>query len=127
MKKLTHAALLLNLLFAPTWAVATDDAGTFIVSPKQCTSLKQGDICYVDLAVSWHAPTTANYCLYADEQQLQCWQQTRAGQWQQSLTIKADTVISLKAGEQQLLYRHSIRYAWMHKKNNSNAMRWRLF
>ena len=127
MKKLQHAALLFTLTFIAAPGFTHANSTAFIVSPKQCTTLKQGDICHIDLAVSWNVPTQAEYCLYADQQQLSCWSHATAGQWQQALTLKDDMVISLKSGNQHHLYSHTIRYAWMHKKNNSNAMRWRLF
>lgn len=131
MKKLQHTALrftlsvILSVIITPGFSHANSTA--FSVSPKQCTSLKQGELCQIELAVSFHLPTPAAYCLYADQQQLHCWSDAAVGQWQQVLTLKDDMVISLRSGKQQPLYHQTIRYAWMHKKNNSNAMRWRLF
>ena len=128
MKKFIYSALLLTLTVAANSVFADEKSpANFMVSPKQCTSLKQGEVCYVDLEVSWHVLNPAEYCLYADQQKLNCWTHAAAGQWQQALKIQDDTVISLRSGSQPHLYSQTIRYAWMHKKNTSNAMRWRLF
>ncbi|QTH72267.1 DUF3019 domain-containing protein [Pseudoalteromonas xiamenensis] len=120
---LTYAAILTN----PSLAETTEHTVNLVVSPKQCTALKQGDTCYLDLDVVWNMPSTSDYCLYADQQKLKCWHNVDQGTWQQALTITDNMEIRLTSLHQQTLHTHTIRYAWVHKKNNSKAMRWRMF
>lgn len=129
MKMNIFSGLVIVLASMNPFGVAAEQypAAGFTVSPKQCTALKQGDICYLNLQVSWQLTLQQNYCLFANEQKLHCWHSMQQGQWQQDFTMQQDLVITLRTSDRQVLHSQTIRYAWMYKKNNSKAMRWRMF
>lgn len=97
------------------------------VSPKQCTTLKQGESCYLDLEVAWQLGAEKNTCLFANSHKLQCWHNKKQGELKQQITMQKDLVLTLQTLNKQVLHTRTIRYAWVHKKNNSKAMRWRMF
>ena len=97
------------------------------VSPKQCTTLKQGDTCYLDLEVTWRISIEKSTCLFANANKLLCWHNKKQGELKQQITMQNDLVITLQTEHKQVLHTQTIRYAWVHKKNNSKAMRWRMF
>ena len=129
MKISIFSGLVIALAFSNhSGAVAAQSpAAGFMVSPKQCTTLKQGDICYLNLQVSWQQASQQNYCLFANAQKLHCWHSVQQGQWQQDFAMQQDLVITLQTSDRQVLHSQTIRYAWMYKKKNSKEMRWRMF
>lgn len=123
------SALIISLLFSTATSLANEQLASqgLNLSPKQCTILNQGEVCYLDLSVSWQTNVAANYCLYANKTQLKCWQNSQQAQWRQPITMQNDLTITLQSLNQEVLHSQTIRYAWVHKKNNSKAMRWRMF
>lgn len=55
------------------------------VSPQTCITEQQQQSCYTTLQLSWHSQTPIDLCVYLAEEQLQCWQQSTSGQYQQPL------------------------------------------
>ena len=117
--------LLLNAI--TSYANQANDTSFLVLSPKQCTALKQGDTCYVDLKTSWKITNHKDVCLFANKQKIQCWQNQQQGQFNQQLTMHDDLIITLQTNNKHILHTRTIRYAWVHKKMNSKAMRWRMF
>lgn len=123
------SALIISLWFLTATSLAKEQLVSqgLSVSPKQCTILNQGEVCYLDLSVSWQTDVAANYCLYANKIRLKCWHNSQQAQWRQPITMQNDLTITLQAQNQEVLHSQTIRYAWVHKKNTSKAMRWRMF
>ncbi|CAM4075683.1 DUF3019 domain-containing protein [Pseudoalteromonas byunsanensis] len=124
-----RTSLILPLLISAPSSLAQQNPPPFElnVSPKQCTTLNQGEMCYLELDVTWQLAQKQTVCLYANELQLECWQNQTRGQLKKSLSVHNDLIISLQNKDRQVLQTHTIRYAWVHKKNNNKAMRWRMF
>lgn len=126
-----RTSLILSVLIASkvTSAKQSEDYknGMLTISPKQCTTLKQGELCYLDLEVAWQIQNKKNTCLFANSRKLQCWHEKKQGVLKQPITMKNDLVLTLQTADKQVLQTQTVRYAWVYKKNNSKAMRWRMF
>ncbi|WP_261592545.1 DUF3019 domain-containing protein [Pseudoalteromonas holothuriae] len=96
------------------------------VSPKQCTTLEQGQDCYIDLTINWQANITGNYCLYANTQRLQCWHNKNQGTLNQEFIMNEPTQIRLEQN-QIMLQQVTIKYAWLYKRRVNKAVKWRMF
>lgn len=98
------------------------------VSPQQCTTLEQGQSCYVNLVIKWRTALTGDYCLWLDNTQLQCWLAHTQGHWQQDLVISTDAAVTLRQSSNlQRLGDARIKYAWVYQKRISKANLWRMF
>jgi hypothetical protein len=131
MNFILRTSLLLSAIICSKVTLAEQNDGVqheaLTVSPKQCTTLKQGETCYLDLEVVWRTSTEKSTCLFANANKLQCWHNKKQGELKKQITMRNDLVLTLQTVNKQVLHTQTIRYAWVHKKNNSKAMRWRMF
>lgn len=72
------------------------------VSPQTCITEQQQQSCYATLQLSWNSPTPIDLCAYLAGQQLQCWQQSTSGQWQQQLQWQ-NALLTLRDTKDQVL------------------------
>ena len=92
---------MLGLVFAGNMLLATAHPPEcraelcWSVSPAFCVSATVEQNCEAMLTVSWNSSNAENICLYFAQQQMQCWQQAKQGQWQQSLSWPGKTEVRL--------------------------------
>ncbi|ESP92517.1 MULTISPECIES: DUF3019 domain-containing protein [Pseudoalteromonas] len=118
---------LFGFLLAPTLTFAASNNPNFIVKPQQCVALEQGQECFIDVSVNWQVSDEGNFCLFANETRLHCWQRNNRGQWKSELVMTDDVVMSLKNSSDKVIFSDKVKYAWIYKKRKSKAVRWRMF
>ncbi|MBQ4877873.1 DUF3019 domain-containing protein [Pseudoalteromonas luteoviolacea] len=111
----------------PALALAASNEPQFTIKPEQCVALEQGQECYIDVSASWQTNSIGNYCLFANEQQLHCWQNVAHGKWKSEIMMTDNLAVSLKNGSEEIIFTKTIEYAWIYKKRKSKAVRWRMF
>lgn len=64
-------------------------AADLTVKPRLCITDSEQKSCELPLEFTWRTDKNGNYCLvqHANEQQLQCWQQNKQGQWQATQSV----------------------------------------
>ncbi|WP_404340623.1 DUF3019 domain-containing protein [Pseudoalteromonas mariniglutinosa] len=67
----------------------------FDISPKVCVVMEQHDFCDLELQLSWQLAMPQDVCLYENNQQLGCWQQSSQGQHQYKARVQVETIYSL--------------------------------
>lgn len=72
------------------------------VSPQICITEQQQQSCHATLQLSWRSTAPKNLCVYLAGQQLQCWQDSTAGQWQQQLEWQ-NALLTLRDTDDQVL------------------------
>lgn len=95
----------LPLLFTfATQAVPADcDAAVcWDVSPQICITEQQNQPCKTELQLHWVSQTPLNTCLFIGDTQLQCWQNSTEGRWQQALSWQT-SALTLRNADNQIL------------------------
>ena len=76
---LTYLVLLImatSLGYSPLiFAKETPAKYLLIIEPEQCVAMRQGQLCYLDVKMSWRAEQVGDYCLFSSLQPkaLRCW------------------------------------------------------
>jgi hypothetical protein len=124
---------MLGLLFAGNMLLATAHPPEcraelcWSVSPAFCVSATVEQNCEAMLTVSWNSSNAENICLYFAQQQMQCWQQAKQGQWQQSLSWPGKTQVRLQSGNQVLLQKELIVLSRQPEKRRRLVAPWSVF
>jgi len=103
---------------------------SLIIEPDQCVAMRQGQLCYVDVKMSWRAEQAGNYCLFSSLQPnaLRCWSNEQSGKFQQELSADENIVFSLKKeGLSSDLITKELAMAWVYNKNTRKNVSWRMF
>ncbi len=123
--------LALVIFFSTKLYANTDIAVlTIEVDPQQCVSIVQGDDCYVDVTIKWHAQPVADYCVYSSQQTtaLQCWKNDRQGQLKKEFVANENIVFTLKRPpSEEALAEEVLEMAWVYKNNGRARASWRMF
>ena len=124
------SCLMLILLVISSVANATDIQASMKVSPEQCVAMRQGQVCYVSVQLSWQVDTPGNYCLYTvgESKALNCWINTAAGELKKSFDSKINLEFSLRRQNDSIsLTTAVVKMAWVHKKKGQPRKSWRIF
>jgi hypothetical protein len=100
------------------------------VKPGQCVALNQGNLCYIDIEISWSVPELGNYCLFSSQQEapLQCWENVQLGIFAREIAAKENVLFLLKPkGRELIVGATKLEMAWVYKKNNRSHSSWRMF
>jgi len=103
---------------------------SLIIEPEQCVAMRQGQLCYLDVKMSWRAEQVGNYCLFSSLQPkaLQCWSNMKSGELQQEMSASENIVFSLqKQGRSSDLIAKEIEMAWVYDKSTRKNISWRMF
>jgi len=101
-----------------------------IVEPDQCVAMRQGQLCYVDVKISWQAEQLDNHCLFSSLQPnaLRCWSNAKSGKFQQEMSADKNIIFSLKKqGRSSDLITKEIEMAWVYDKSTRKNISWRMF
>jgi len=124
---------MLGLLFASNMLLVTAQSPEcraelcWSVSPAFCVSATPDQNCEAQLSVSWTSTKAENLCLYFAQQQMQCWQQVRQGQWQQLLSWPGKTEVRLEYDNQVLLRKELIVLSRQPEKRRRLVAPWSVF
>lgn len=97
------------------------------VSPAFCVSATPEQNCEAQLKVSWTSNKAENLCLYFAQQQVQCWQQARQGEWQQLLSWPGKTEVRLQNDYHVLLRKELIVLSRQPEKRRRLVAPWSVF
>lgn len=134
-KVLTKQLSFLTGLLVTVNAIAVDDSALepnkiLLLHPTQCVALNQGNLCYVDIEITWSVKTRGNYCLFSSQQNdaILCWESAKSGKFEGELIANEDVIFHLKIKESNtILDTAKLEMAWVYKKNNRTHSRWRMF
>jgi hypothetical protein len=101
-----------------------------VVSPKRCVALRQGQICYQEVAFRWQQLQVGNYCLVElpTQEILKCWQQVRSGEFDLDFQYNQSTRFALRVqGQEQNLSVVPITVSWVFKSSKRPKSSWKLF
>lgn len=121
--------VLLAALLLPVHAAAPEGS-QLGVKPQTCVSLHQGQLCYVNLQLSWQLVTAGDYCLYqsAQSEPLQCWAQASQGSLSLKLAVVDTVQFYLRPKDQaQVLATSELSVSWVYEKKQKSRLTWRLF
>jgi hypothetical protein len=98
--------------------------------PNRCVALHQGQVCYQEVILYWHADRTGEYCLYQQQAQepLHCWQAQASGEYRYAFA--SDTPVQMQLvsmNDKTRLAEAQIDIAWVYKANTRRKTHWRLF
>jgi hypothetical protein len=102
---------------------------TVISQPSKCVSLKQGNICYQDISIQWHAPHASDYCLFQQQktEPLKCWQGVNQGIYNfEFSSAQTQQYVIRQQGENEDLGHAVIEVKWVYKERR-NQFGWRVF
>lgn len=112
------------------FAKETQEKYLLIVEPEQCVAMRQGQLCYLDVKMSWRAEQVGDYCLFSSLQPkaLRCWSNMKSGELQQEMSADENIVFSLKKqGRASDLITQEVEMAWVYDKNTRKNISWRMF
>lgn len=124
---------MLGLLFAGNMMLVTAQSPEckaelcWSVSPAFCVSATPDQNCEARLSVHWTSNKAENLCLYFAEQQMQCWQQARQGEWQQLLSWPGKTEVRLQHDNHVLLQKELIVLSRQPEKRRRLVAPWSVF
>ena len=75
----------------PSHAQATQ----FDITPKVCVVLQQHEFCDLELKVSWQTAQPQDVCLFQNNQQIQCWNDSNKGLYSHKARVQVETIYSL--------------------------------
>lgn len=129
--RLLFSASICSLLFV---AHAQASAGVPIAQlqakPNRCVALHQGQVCYQDIVLYWHADRTGEYCLYQKlaQEPLHCWQAQTSGEYRYAFASDAPVQLQLVSmNNKTQVAETQIDIAWVYKANTRRKTHWRLF
>ena len=100
------------------------------VSPKVCVVSEQQEFCDLDLQFNWQLHASSDVCLYQQDEQLQCWQQQRSGQYNYKARVQVETIYSLiNPHTGVLIAKTQVEVQSAHAKKNRRRLRspWSFF
>jgi len=122
--------LALSGVFSVSQAEQSQEFAELEIKPTKCVSLKQGQICYVDLEITWRTRETGDYCVSSSQQNspLQCWSSTQQGALSKRVKMAKDIVYTLtnKEGD-KVLVSAVLPLAWVYEKQKFSHSSWRIF
>jgi len=89
---------------AQTTPVDCDAGVCWDVSPQICITEQQDQQCNTQLQLHWVSKLPLDTCVYIAEQQLQCWQNSTEGRWQQALSWQS-SMLTLRSADNTVLLR----------------------
>ena len=131
LKPLTALACSFMCILLSQHALAESKNEQFVlmITPQKCVALRQGLPCYAKVSLSWQGEHEDNVCLYrvANNQQLKCWESTKAGELTAQISAEDAAVFELRdAVSNDVLSTAEMRVAWVYKKKR-RTVSWRLF
>lgn len=120
----------LSSVFLVAHAQQQESKAELIIKPTKCVSLKQDQVCFVNVDITWRAPETGDYCVSSSQQTepLQCWSSTQKGQLSQEIEMSKDVIFKLTndAGD-KVIVTTVLPLAWVYKKEKFSHSSWRIF
>lgn len=101
-----YSFLLASVLMCSSTLHAAPCAKAFCVTvePTVCLMQQKGQkSCQLAFTLQWQSQSPLDLCVYAGQQQLQCWQQQREGTGQHKLVLDAPLSLEFRDSQQQLL------------------------
>lgn len=98
--------------------------------PDKCVSLRQGQVCYQRVRLSWQTATAGDYCLYdaSDKQPLKCWSNATSGNTLYSFASQTDREFHLTRDNNATpLAQARVTVSWVYKTKSRRRRSWRLF
>ncbi len=131
-KKISHSSWLILVILFSTKLYASENKVvlTLEVDPEQCVSIVQGDDCFVDVTIKWHAQQVEDYCLFSSQQlaALQCWHNDKQGLLQKEFVANENITFTLKRPpNEDALAEEVLEMAWVYKNNGRAHASWRMF
>lgn len=123
------SSFLIGILF---WSVATiaDEASVqFVLKPRECVVLQEGDKCYANVRIHWYVTAAAEHCLYMQDVDapLKCWNDNQ-GQFSKKINTSEDITFYLQSeADEKVLAEAKLVLAWVHEKSARPLQTWRLF
>jgi hypothetical protein len=127
---LAITSLLISIASSSLYAADNQAPFTLTITPKQCVSVEQGQDCYVDIELTWHAEQTNNYCVFSSAQKepLQCWENSRQGTYSKEVVANSSVQFSLRVTQStKILASEQLDMAWVYKKSARRNASWRMF
>ncbi|MDP5213357.1 DUF3019 domain-containing protein [Pseudoalteromonas tunicata] len=132
---LTILLALFTLFVLPSVVLTTqakqpDSLPELKIIPTKCVSLKQGQVCYVNVTVVWQVGDAGDYCLFSSLQSnlLQCWLSSKQGTFSQEVEITDDLIYTLTdTKNEQEIISNRLPLAWVYKKEKFSHSSWRVF
>lgn len=127
--KATILTILYTFVFSAP--VAADDALQIqlVLTPTKCVSLREGQTCYADVELQWHASLSGDYCLFSNLQEapMQCWRQKDRASFEREIASKQNVLFTIKRdGHNKTLAATELKMAWVYKSKRV-ATSWRVF
>lgn len=134
-RKLARVCGLLMSLFMSLLAslpIQAEDTQPVVLkaAPMQCVAMTQGQMCYLDVEISWHSQQVDDYCLYTSLQSkpIKCWTAQAKGIFKREFASKNNIQFHLRRQNQELnLSSVEVEIAWVHKKRGQPQNWWRIF
>lgn len=98
--------------------------------PNRCVALHQGQVCYQEIILYWHADRSGEYCLYQKQAQepLHCWQAQASGEYRYAFASDTPVQVQLVSmNNKTQVAETQIDIAWVYKANTRRKTHWRLF
>ncbi len=95
--------------------------------PVSCVTLREGQPCFIKLAISWQSDAPLDVCLVSDNTDAgECWSNEVSGTFKANLYLLETTVWQLRDGLGQTLDETEVSVAWVYQSRRGRR-NWRLF
>jgi len=123
-----RTALALGLLAR---VVAAEDASEapLTTTPSTCVTLHRGQVCYLEVRLSWLVPGPGEWCIERDDgRRLVCWRgQERRAHVHEYASASAERYHLVRVADAAILASAEIRTAWVYRSGRRSSSGWRLF
>ncbi len=100
------------------------------IVPQRCVALREGQICYQNIVISWSTKISGHYCIYTakTKESLKCWDNKKQGSFETDFQSTQTTQFILKDKNKQIeVAKGEIIVAWVYGNKKRRRTSWRLF
>lgn len=98
--------------------------------PNRCVALHQGQVCYQNVQLLWHAGQVGDYCIYQQQAEapLHCWQSAIEGEYFYAFASETPVQLQLvNTRTKASVAETTIEVAWVYKSSSRRKTHWRIF
>lgn len=109
--------------------VAASSPPRLVATPSTCVALHRGQVCYVDVGLSWSALGPGRWCLEREDgPRLVCWHGAeRTAHEHGYASASAERYRLVRAADGGSVATAEVRTAWVYRTGRRSASGWRLF
>ncbi|MFT7559122.1 MAG: hypothetical protein ACI93R_001027 [Flavobacteriales bacterium] len=120
--------LVFSLSLSLSSALSHGAENSLHTKPNRCVALRQGQVCYQKIRLSWSTPAHSSYCLYEkdQEQALACWDGNKLSQYTYAFKSPESIQFEIISGS-IVIASSAVKVSWVYQSRKRESSNWRLF